>query len=534
MERKGLIMVITITIILGLMISGCTTDKSAGAKEMKISWNAGPEPGTLDPQMSIVTSEQIIEMNLFEGLMRFDKDNIPQLAIASSIDVSADGLTYTIKLKDTKYSNGESVTAEDFKESWLHALAPETASEYAYQLFYLKNGEAYNANQAKVEDVGIRVVDSQTLVITLEAPTPYFKSLLAFPIYYPVNQKNAQNNKTWYTEAESYVGNGPFKMKSWTHNDKIVLVKNERYWDAANVKLTELIFSLVEDGKAAATAFEAGQLDGTSNVIPQDIERFRQLGLLKSTPSLATYYYQFNLSKKPLNDPKVRLALSLAINRQDLVDHVFRGGETPAYALVPDGIPDVGEGLTFRQTGGDYFKEDIAKAKQLLAEAGYPEGKGFPELSILYNSNGSHQLAAQAIQDFWRINLGIHVKLIGQEGTIYMQNMQNKQFDIGRAGFNGDYVDPMTFLDIFKSNGGNNQTGWSNVQYDKDIENAKNSADQKLRMEAMHDAERILMTEMPVMPIYFYVNHYIIKPNIHNVTMSPLGYVDFKYATVNS
>lgn len=531
-NRKWLIIIIAIILMLGFVVTGCSNAGKSQQSEMKISWNPGAEPSTLDPQMSNGIPELIIEMNLFEGLMRLDKDNNPQNALAESITVTPDGLNYTIKLKNTKWSNGDSVTADDFKAAWMHALDPEAAAEYAYQLYYIKNGESYNSKKVGAEDVGIKVVDPNTLEVTLESPTPYFKSLLAYPIYFPVNKKVAEANKEWNLKAETFVSNGPFKMQLWSHNDKMVLVRNDDYWDAKNVKITKLTFNLVEDGKAALTAFEAGQLDGTDNIPITDIERLRQANVLKSGPYLGNYYYVYNINKKPFNDPRVRLALSLAIDRKSLVDNVFKGGQTPAFAFVPGGIPDYETGKTFREVGGDYFKEDITKAKQLLADAGYPEGKNFPEVSILYNTNGSHQLPAQAIQNMWLNNLGIKVNLVGQEWQVFLESIQNKQFDIARSGWTSDYVDPMTFLDLFVTEGGNNQPGWSNPNFDQAIDMAKKSGEQKIRMQAMHDAEQILMTEMPVMPIYYDVHNYVIKDYLKGVNLSPLGFIDFKNATI--
>ena len=537
-NRKWLVTITAAALVLGSVVTGCGTSaptaQTTSSNEMKISYAPGSEPKTLDPQMSNGIPEAIMEMNLFEGLMRLDKDSNPQNAIADSITVTPDGLKYTIKLKDTKWNNGDSVVADDFKFAWMHALDPAAAAEYAYQLFYIKNGEAYNSNKAKAEDVGIKVVDPKTLEITLESPTPYFKSLLAFPTYYPVDKKNVEANPQWNLKPETFVSNGPFKMQSWSHNDKLVLVKNPDYWDAKSVKLTELTFNLVSDGKAALTAFEAGQLDGIDQTaVPiSDLDRLSKAGSLKTSPYLGTYFYRFNVTKKPLDNPKVRQALSLAIDRQLLIDNVFKGGQTPALGYVPGGVPDAEPSTTFRTVGGDLFKEDLTKAKQLLAEAGYPDGKNFPDITILYNTNGSHQLPAQAIQDMWSKNLGINVKLVGQEWKVYQRSQQDLQYDISRAGWIGDYIDPMTFMDMFVTKGGNNQTGWSNAEYDKNIETAKQSGDQKVRMQAMHDAEKVLMNEMPIMPIYYYSNYYVLKDNIKGLIQLPLGFTDFKNVTV--
>ncbi|AHF06731.1 peptide ABC transporter substrate-binding protein [Desulfitobacterium metallireducens] len=531
-KSKKLATLTSVLLVIGLLVTGCGTsnNQAAAPQEMKMSWNPGAEPKTLDPQMSNGIPEAIMEMALFEGITRLDQNNQPQNALAEDIKVSDDGLKYTIKLKDSKFSNGDPVTANDFKASWMHALNPEAAAEYAYQLFYIKNGEAYNAKKVKAEDVGIKVVDDKNLEITLENPTPYFKALLAFPTYYPVDEKVVKATKDWNTKAETFVGNGPYKMQSWSHNDKMVLVKNDNYWDIKSVKITELTFNLVEDAKAALTAFEAGQLDGTDNIPVSDIERLRTAGVLKTSPYLGTYYYRFNVTKKPFNDVKVRQALALAIDRKSLIDNVLKGGQTPAYAFTPGGIPDAQAGKEFRTVGGDYFKEDLAKAKQLLAEAGYPDGKGFPEVSILYNTNGNHNVLAQAIQDMWSKNLGIKVTLTGQEWKVYQQSEQSLQYDIARAGWIGDYIDPMTFMDMMVTDGGNNQTGFSNAAYDKAIDIAKKSGDPTVRMQSMHDAEKILMNEMPVMPIYFYTNNFVSKDNVKGLLQSPLGFIDFKTA----
>lgn len=539
-KNKIVTFAVVLLLLVSVGLSGCNSSANAPAQpqdkaaaEQKMSWNPGAEPKTLDPQMSNGIPEAIIELSMFEGLTRLDKESKPIKGIAESWDVSADGMKYTFHLRDAKWTNGDPVTAQDFKTAWLRALDPANAAEYAYQIFYLKNAEAFNGGKAKAEDVGVKVIDPKTLEVTLEAPTPYFLSLTAFPTLFPVNTKVVtEHPKDWNQKVETFVTDGPFKMQQWDHNDKIIVVKNDTYWDAKSVKLSKLTFNLVEDGKAALTAFEQGSLDGTDNIPVEDIQRLRDNKTLITAPYLGTYYYRFNVTKKPFDNVKVRQALAMAIDRKTLIDKVTKGGQTPAFAYVPGGIPDAEAGKTFRQAGGDLFKEDVAKAKQLLADAGYADGKDFPDVSILYNKGASHEVIAQAIQDMWKTNLGISVKLRMEEWKVYQQSEQNLQYDVARAGWIGDYVDPMTFMDMFVTNGGNNQTGWSNAQYDQDIASAKKSGDQKVRMQAMHDAEKILMEQMPVMPIYFYVNNYVAKPYLKDVFRSPLGFIDFKNAWV--
>jgi len=535
-KNKLGVMILAATLMLSITVTGCGTggSTSTSSKEMKTSYNSGAEPKTLDPQMSNGIPEAIDEMNLFEGLTRLDKASVAQPAIAEKIDVSADGLKYTFHLRDSKFSNGDPLTAEDFKFAWMHAMDPASAAEYAYQVSdYIKGGAAYNAKTGKAEDVGIKVIDPKTLEVTLENPTPYFLELTAFPTYYPVDKKVVEANKDWNLKAETFVSNGPFKMQSWAHNDKIVLVKNDNYWDAKSVKLTELTLSLIEDRKAAVTAYEAGQIDGVDNGVPADDNaRLLKSGDLKVAPQIGTYFYRFNVTKKPYDDPRVRQALAMAIDRKKIVDTVNQTNEKSAFAFTPYGIHDADPSKQFRDVGGDYFKEDLAKAKQLLADAGFPDGKGFPEIKILFNSDPNHEKVATVIQDMWSKNLGIKSSLRVEEWKVYQESEQKLNYDVARAGWIGDYMDPMTFLDMFVTKGGNNQTGWSNPQYDTLISGAKKNSDIKARMQQLHDAEKILVTEMPVLPIYYYNLKYTEKSYVKGVIHFPTGMVDFKTATV--
>ncbi|WP_243454520.1 peptide ABC transporter substrate-binding protein [Desulfosporosinus fructosivorans] len=535
-KKRSLSVAIAMVLAVSVLLTGCGGSKQpdASAKVMKASYNAGAEPETLDPAISTGVPESHIQTALFEGLTRKGEGEKVMPGIAESWTTSTDGTVITFKLRDAKWSNGDAITAEDFKYSWLRALAPATASEYAYQLYYIKGAEDYNSQKGTADAVAIKVVDPKTLEVTLAAPTPYFVALTAFHTLYPVNKKAVEASKEWSLKAETFVSNGPFKMQEWKHNDQVIVVKNENYWDAKNVKMSEVTFKLLEDIKAALTAFESGQIDGSEYIPIEDIDRLKAAKVLRIDPYIGTSFYRFNVTKKPFNDVKVRKALAMAIDRKMLIDKVVKGGQLPAYAYTPPGMVDVEEGKDFRVVGGDYIKEDVAAAKALLAEAGYPEGKNWPaDVSILYNTKSDNKLMAEAIQNMWKTNLGIDVKLRNEEWAVYLESQKTINYNISRAAWIGDYADAMTFMDMFVTGGGNNQTGWSNPEYDKQIkEIANKSGDQKVRVAAMHAAEKVLMDEMPIMPIYFYTLPWVMKDNIKGVFRSSLGPIDFKLATV--
>ena len=533
-KNKSLAVAVSLLLAVSILLTGCSQTAAPTAKVQKTSFNAGAEPKTLDPALSTGVPESHIQTALFEGLTRIGEGEKVMPGIAETWTQNTDGTVITFKLRDAKWSNGDAITAEDFKYAWLRALSPELASEYSYQLYYIKGAEDYNSKKGTAEAVGLKVVDPKTLEVTLAAPTPYFIALTSFHTLYPVNKKAIEANKDWSLKAETFVSDGPFKMKEWKHNDQVVVVKNENYWDAKNVKMAEVDFNLLEDAKAALTAFEAGQLDGTDNIPTEDIDRLKASKVLKSAPYIGTYFYRFNVTKKPFDDVKVRKALTMAINRQTLIDKVVKGGQKPALAFTPPGMVDVEAGKDFRTVGGDFIKEDVTEAKKLLAEAGYPDGKNWPaDATILYNTSSNHKLIAEAIQNMWKTNLGIDVKLRNEEWAVYLESQKKLNFNISRAGWIGDYSDAMTFMDMFVTGGGNNETGWSNAEYDKQIKTIANkSGDQKVRIPAMHAAEKVLMDEMPIMPIYYYVNNFVLKDGIKGAFRSSLGPIDFKYASV--
>ncbi len=562
MKKTRIMALIMTAIMTGTLLLGCTkTKENEGEKpgdgntpvveetvEQKIVYNLGADPKTIDPQLNSAVDGSTIIHNAFEGLMREDENSKIVPGTAEKYEVSDDGTVYTFHIrKDAKWSDGKPVVAGDFEYAWKRALNPEVAAEYAYQLFYIKNGAAYY-NQEKVggkvataEDVGVKVIDDNTLEVTLEAPVPYFLSLAAFPTYFPVRKDIIEGNEEkWTLKPDTYISNGPFKMSEWKEKESITFIKNENYWDAKNVKLETLEVKLIDDQITYLNAFKSGEIDVIESPPQAEIPTLLDEGTAKIYPYLGTYFYVINVSDKAkdvdtkaaeaLSNPKFRKALSLAIDKQLIVDKVAQGGQAPATSYVPAGILD--------SIGKEFQKEysskgaNIEEAKKLLAEAGYPNGEGAPTITFTFNTDQGHQNIAQAVQDMWKTNLGINVELKNEEWAVFQDTRNNFQYSIARHGWIADYNDPMTFLDMWTTGNGQNNAGYSNKEYDKLIAQAKVELDDAKRTELLHKAEDILMDESPIIPLYYYTNVLCIDKNVKGTYKSPLGQMEFRDAYV--
>ncbi len=562
MKKTRIMALIMTAIMTGTLLLGCTkTKENEGEKpgdgntpvveetvEQKIVYNLGADPKTIDPQLNSAVDGSTIIHNAFEGLMREDENSKIVPGTAEKYEVSDDGTVYTFHIrKDAKWSDGKPVVAGDFEYAWKRALNPKVAAEYAYQLFYIKNGAAYY-NQEKVggkvataEDVGVKVIDDNTLEVTLEAPVPYFLSLAAFPTYFPVRKDIIEGNEEkWTLKPDTYISNGPFKMSEWKEKESITFVKNENYWDAKNVKLETLEVKLIDDQITYLNAFKSGEIDVIESPPQAEIPTLLDEGTAKIYPYLGTYFYVINVSDKAkdvdpkaaeaLSNPKFRKALSLAIDKQLIVDKVAQGGQAPATSYVPAGILD--------SIGKEFQKEysskgaNIEEAKNLLAEAGYPNGEGAPTITFTFNTDQGHQNIAQAVQDMWKTNLGINVELKNEEWAVFQDTRNNFQYSIARHGWIADYNDPMTFLDMWTTGNGQNNAGYSNKEYDKLIAQAKVELDDAKRTELLHKAEDILMDESPIIPLYYYTNVLCIDKNVKGTYKSPLGQMEFRDAYV--
>ena len=518
-----------------LLAPACTkreTRVEIGDREQVFHKGNGSEPKDLDPHTVTGITEYNIMIALLEGLVAATPKTLaPVPGVAQRWELSDDRLVYTFHLHpDAKWSNGDPVTADDFVFSYKRVLSPALGSAYAYMLFCLVNAEAYNnSSLTDFDQVGVKALDAKTLQLTLRAPTPYLLSLLNhfswFPVHPPTILAHGKIDTlgSQWTRPENYVGNGPFTLTAWEPNKVISVTKSATYWDRDTVALNAMHFYPIGDHTIEEHAFRAGQLH-TTEVIPIDRIAYYQKHkpeLLRLDPYLGCYYYLFNVRRPPLDNPKVRRALALAIDREKITKYVTRGGESTAFNFTPPGTG----GYTARAA----LSGDIETARRLLAEAGFPNGEGFPTLSVLYNTADSHARIAEVIQQMWVTELGINIELVNMEWKVYLAQTQNGDYDIARAGWIGDYDDPNSFLDIWVTDGGNNRAGWSNARYDALIRMASDTGDTATRFEHFQQAEEILMDEAPIMPIYFYRSKTLIQPSVRGWHPTLLDHHPYKH-----
>ena len=497
-------------------------NKSSG--NAKIIVNETAEPKSIDPGLSTDQTGIAVNSLVSEGLTRQGKDGTPEPGLAEKWDISEDGLTWTFHLRENvKWSDGEPITADDFKFAWLRALDPATASEYAYMLHCIKGGRAYNESKGKKEDVGINVIDSKTLEVKLEKPTAYFASLAASVTYAPIREKFFnEKGKTFALEADAMEYSGPYKIKSWKHDSNFIMVKNENYWNKDHIKIEEIEMVLVADSTAELNAFNNGEID-LIRLTAEQYKRYEKDPRVNVFRNNSVWYLEYNMENKYLANKKIRQALTLAVDKEEMTNTVMKGTGEAAYGIVPTGFP--GESKTFREENGDsYPKYNPEEAKRLykegLAELGLTE---LPELSLIINEAGNNKKIAEYVQEKLRTNLGVNVRIEPAPFKERMARLQQKDFEIVLSGWGSDYADPMTYIDLFVTNGGNNHSSYSNPKYDELVKTANNSGDNKVRMQAMRDAEKILGEDMPVGVLDYSTRVIMLNPKIKNVYFKGIG-----------
>ena len=518
--------------------SGGENNVTTGNRDGILHWGNGTDPQELDPHIITGIPEHHILTALLEGLVAKDPATLePIPAVAKSWNISSDGKTYTFQLRhNAVWSNGDPVTSHDFAWSWWRALQPALGNQYAYMLFPIKNSEAYA--KGEIDDfskVGVKVIDDYTLEVELNNATPYFLQLLdhysMFPVHRPTIEKFGKPDErgSLWTRPGNFVGNGPFTLKEWKLFKRVDVVKNPQYWDADKVKLNGIRFHPIENVTTEERMFRSGQLHHTASIPIDKVATYKKdkPHLLHTYPYLGNYFYRINTTLPHLKDKRVRQALAMSINSKQLTEQVTKGGEVPAYTFTP---PD-----TLGYTAKSAFEFNPEKAKQLLADAGFPNGEGFPVTELLYNTSEGHRKIAVAIQQMWNQYLGVNIILNNQDWKVYLDSVNNGDYTIARAGWIGDYVDPNTFLDMWVKDGGNNRTGWSNPRYDELIlKLAPKTADRNLRYQLMAEAEAILLEDMPIIPIYIYNSKSLVHPSLKGLQPNILNYVLYKNLSLDT
>lgn len=534
---------IFITSILTLLIAACGGGSSesrvdAGNREGVLHFGNYGEPQGLDPHIVTGVPEHHILTALFEGLVSKNPYTLEtEPGVAERWDISDDGLIYTFYLRDNaKWSNGDAVTAEDFRWSWQRAISPILGSEYSYMYYPLENAEAYNNGQlADFSQVGVKVIDDLTLQVKLHSPTPYFLQLLDHYSMFPVHRKTveafgqATDRLTAWAREGNIVTNGPFVLTEWQLNSHVRVEKNPLYWDAEVVELNAVVFYPIENLVTEERMFRDGQLHRTQEIPLDKISAYRneQPEVTSIEPYIGSYFYMFNTTREPLDDVRVRKALAMAIDRELIAETVTQGVYIASTSLVP---PD-----TLGYYPPELFTYDPDQAKQLLAEAGYPNGENFPAFDLLYNTHEDHRKIAVAIQQMWMQNLNIPVNLVNQEWKVYLDSHNNMNYDMTRRGWIGDYVDPYTFLGMYITDGGNNKTGFSNARYDDIIlREAPAERDRDKRYALYQEAETILLNEMPILPIFTYQYKHLYHPSVKGIPPNIMDYINYKYVSLEA
>ena len=521
--------------VLCLLVSGCKKRETLverGNREGIFHLSVGSEPSDLDPHTVTGLGEAKLVQTMFDPLVSFEPGTLaPVPALAASWDISADGLVYTFHLRpDAKWSDGSPLTAQDCVDSWQRILTPTLGADYAYFLYLIRGAEAFH--QGKTTDfstVAAVARDPHTLVVTLTHPAPYFLQALLNSCWRPVNVKaiaavgDPYRRGTPWTRPGKMVSSGPFVLKEWTTQQRIVVEKSPTYYDRDRVRLNAVHLYPTDSIDAEERAYRSGQLHATyslplSKVLPAQRENNPALRLDRN---METYFFRLNVRKSPLTDARIRRALSLAVDRDTIAGKILPGGRTPA----PTFVPPLLKGYT--PPAGQVY--NLATARQLLADAGHPNGAGLPPIEILYNNSEILRLVAEAIQQMWHRELGVDVRLVNQEYKSVFASRRNGDYQVLLGSWTADYLDATTFLDLWRSDNGNNHTGWSDPAYDALSDRANTIADPAARAAVLAEAEAFVLEAAPIIPLYFNTHVYFLHPAVKGWQPTPTDHSDFRY-----
>ena len=522
-----------------LLPQGCARRESAVEASLRtqtLVLGNGADPADMDPHTVTAFTDMNIMVALFEGLTVLDEaSSAPLPGRAASWATSPDGLTWTFKLRDdATWSNGDPLTAEDFVYSFRRVLSPGLASEYAYMLWPLRGAKDLSEGREKdPAKLGARALDAHTLELTLEAPCPWLLTLVSNQAWFPVHRATIEKfgrtdeRGTRWTRPENLVCNGPFTLSEWSPGARVVVAANPRYKDPARSALRKVVFLPNESLSADELAFRNGQQHATYDLSPEKLDAYRRNApaLLRVDPFYETFFIRLNTAKPPLSDARVRRALALSIDRRALCSGVLRDSRVPAFSLVPPGAGYVSE---------NRIQEDAVLARALLEEAGFPGGKGFPRLEVQLKGDDIHRSVMEALQQMWKTQLGIEVALAPLEQKTWLANQASTDYHLTTSRWIGDFLDANTFLDLFLSTGGKNQTNWKNGEYDALVNQAASTADDKARHAAQAKAEQRLTEEMPIIPIFHGTRTYLLDARVVNWPPSLLGLRRYQYVRLEN
>jgi len=514
-------------IFFSLLCTSCSQEqKSIKPSEKLLHIAMGDDPLSLDPRLTRDLPTASVMRMLFEGLTRMDSQGKPVFAIAENVSISNDQKTYTFKLRPSQWSDGSPLTAEDFEQTWKLSLSPTFPAPNANQFYMIKGAKEAKEGKISTDEVGIKTTSPDTLIVELETPTPYFLELTSCHYYFPVNARARQDGNITPT---TIVGNGPFKFDQWQQRNTFQVVKNPNYWDANAVQL-EGVHLHILDEQTSLQLFNAGKLDWAGsplNALPQDaIALLKQQNKLHITPAAGTHWFRFNTSQVPLNNRAFRRALSLALNRQAIVDHVTQGLQSPAIGIVPPSF-----GFVYQNY---YTDHDTQNAKLMLnlslSEMGLTLAT-LPPLVLTYSASDRNHKITQTVQQQWLQTLGLNVKLEGLEFKVALDKIRNGSYQIGMGSWYADIQDPINFLEVFKtSTTSTNLTFWSNPVFTMHLDEYLTELDSKKQSNLLNQAEKILIAEMPVAPLFHGSFNHVQNPHLKRVYLSPLGHIDFKEA----
>ncbi|MBT3410627.1 MAG: peptide ABC transporter substrate-binding protein [Halieaceae bacterium] len=516
---------------------GGESNVAQGNREGILHFGNGSEPQGLDPHVVTGVPENKLIRALFEGLAVKNPYTLePEPGVAESWDISEDGRIITFHINpQAKWSNGEAMTAGDYIWSWERALSPKMGNLYAYMLFPIVNSEAYAKGKiTDFDEVGVKALDDQTLQVTLNESTPYFIQLMdhysTFAVHPETIEKHGKKTDrfTKWTRVANMVNNGPFNLSEWKLNRRIAMVKSDTYWDRDNVKLNGVVFYPTENIVSEERMFRVGQLHYTQGIPLDKIPVYQAMEDTPyiQAPYLGTYFYLFNTTRPPVDDVRVRKALSMSIDREKLNNTVLQKTNVAAYSITP---PD-----TMGYNPPRLFDYDPALARTLLADAGFPDGEGWPGLELVYNTSESHRKIAVALQQMWKDALNIEVTISNQEWKVYLDSVTQMDFQIARRGWIGDYVDANNFLDLYLTDGGNNNTGFSDPRYDEMIlKLAPQAQTREERYRIFYEAETMLMEQMPILPVYTYTSKHLIHPSVKGLPSNLMDSLNLKYVSLD-